>query len=273
MSFVPRIELQIQEDKSILPVNQASPCPPVFFIKFRVNHSINVLYPTRKFQRFAGVETRICKLLEPVKIGQISTTLCCPLLQFLSHDRAERFFYRALEVFCVPVDQGVEDLANRFSSEIVLMAFDASFNRRDMVPVVVEIKADLWLQYWPGIVEHFIAGYVGRLMERGATVDFSSGQLVKRRINLKNRSVERCRICLESLGGEEPAVQQPCSHIYHLGCARMWFDDSPSCPLCRIGIDRYQLSNGFCDGRQPFNRRLFFLFILNFVLTLEVVFV
>ncbi|KAJ6326548.1 hypothetical protein OIU78_013614 [Salix suchowensis] len=114
MSFVPRIELQIQEDKSILPVNQASPCPPVFFIKFRVNHSINVLYPTRKFQRFAGVETRICKLLEPVKIGQISTTLCCPLLQFLSQDRAERFFYRALEVFCVPVDQGVEDLANRF---------------------------------------------------------------------------------------------------------------------------------------------------------------
>ncbi|KAF9685978.1 hypothetical protein SADUNF_Sadunf03G0110800 [Salix dunnii] len=253
MSFVPRIEIEIQEDESILPVNQTPPCPSVFLFKICVNHSINVLYPTRTLQGFAGVATRICKLLEPVKIGQISTTMYCPLHQFLSHDTAERFFYRALEVFCVPVDQGIEDIATRFSSEIVFMALDASFNRRDIVPVVVEIKSDLWLQYCPGTVEHFIAGYVGRLMERGARVDISSGQLVER-IDLKPRSMEQCRICLESLGGEEPALQQPCSHIYHLNCARMWFEDSPSCPLCRIGIDGYQLSNRYCDGRWPFNR-------------------
>ncbi|KAL9386868.1 hypothetical protein Peur_019992 [Populus x canadensis] len=236
MSFVPRIELEIQEDESILPVNQIPPWPSAFLIKFCVNHSINVLYPTRKLQRFAGVETRICKLLEPVKIGQISTTLYCPQHQFLSHDKAERFFNQALEVFCVPVDQGIEDVTNRFSSEIVLMAFDACFNRRSIVPVVVEIKVDLWLQYNPGIVKHFIAGYVGRLMERGARVDFSSGQLMKG-IKLESSSMEQCSICLESLGGEEPALEQPCSHIYHPGCARRWFNDSSSCPLCRFGID------------------------------------
>ncbi|KAJ6933839.1 hypothetical protein NC651_009043 [Populus alba x Populus x berolinensis] len=49
--------------------------------------------------------------------------------------------------------------------------------------------------------------------------------------------MEQCSICLESLGGEEPALEQPCSHIYHPGCARRWFDDSSSCPLCHFGID------------------------------------
>jgi hypothetical protein len=52
------------------------------------------------------------------------------------------------------MDQGTEDIANKFSSEIVLVAFHAVFNHRKVVPVV-EIKVDLWLQYYPGTVKHF----------------------------------------------------------------------------------------------------------------------
>ncbi|CAK7335808.1 unnamed protein product [Dovyalis caffra] len=196
MSFVPRIELDIHEDESILPVNLKPPWPSAFFIKFCVDHSINVFYPTRNFQSFAGVGTQLCELLIPVKIGRLSTS----------------------------------DLAHKFSSEIVITAFDASFNHWKTVPVV-EIKVDLWLQYYEGIVKHFIAGYVSEIMEKGTKVDFSSLQLMKR-IKLGRRSsMEQCSICLESLGGEEPALQLRCSHIYRPGRVRKWFKDSPSCPL------------------------------------------
>ena len=40
MSFVPRIELEIQEHESILPVNQTPPWPSAFLIKFCVNQEV-----------------------------------------------------------------------------------------------------------------------------------------------------------------------------------------------------------------------------------------
>jgi E3 ubiquitin-protein ligase synoviolin len=42
-----------------------------------------------------------------------------------------------------------------------------------------------------------------------------------------------CLICRENM---EEGKKLPCSHVFHLGCLRMWLQHQQSCPLCRAEI-------------------------------------
>uniref|UniRef100_A0A8C5PMS8 RING-type domain-containing protein n=1 Tax=Leptobrachium leishanense TaxID=445787 RepID=A0A8C5PMS8_9ANUR len=42
-----------------------------------------------------------------------------------------------------------------------------------------------------------------------------------------------CSICLEDYDDRNSAFQVPCSHIFHSDCILMWFNNSPTCPVCR----------------------------------------
>lgn len=46
-------------------------------------------------------------------------------------------------------------------------------------------------------------------------------------------SAGNCLICRE---GMEDGKKLPCSHVFHLGCLRMWLQHQQSCPLCRAEI-------------------------------------
>lgn len=57
---------------------------------------------------------------------------------------------------------------------------------------------------------------------------------VKLKLALLGASVERCGACLAQFREHDrAAVLQPCGHAAHAECARKWFLQSATCPLCR----------------------------------------
>jgi len=53
-----------------------------------------------------------------------------------------------------------------------------------------------------------------------------------------------CIICRSDI---ETGIQLPCGHIFHTSCLKLWFQESPSCPTCRLDLsgdlNRVQLVN------------------------------
>ncbi|KZV98095.1 hypothetical protein EXIGLDRAFT_832372 [Exidia glandulosa HHB12029] len=57
---------------------------------------------------------------------------------------------------------------------------------------------------------------------------------VKLKLALLGASVERCGACLAQFREAEKAIViQPCGHASHSSCAKKWFLQSATCPLCR----------------------------------------
>ena len=45
---------------------------------------------------------------------------------------------------------------------------------------------------------------------------------------------EECSICRGNFEGEDGPYFLGCGHAYHSLCIRTWFDQSQTCPLCRV---------------------------------------
>jgi len=48
-----------------------------------------------------------------------------------------------------------------------------------------------------------------------------------------------CAICLEAVKDQDPIYELKCSHVFHFGCAKAWYDRQfgRTCPVCRNGTD------------------------------------
>jgi len=48
-----------------------------------------------------------------------------------------------------------------------------------------------------------------------------------------------CAICLEAVKDQDPIYELKCSHVFHFGCAKAWYDRQVgrTCPVCRNGTD------------------------------------
>lgn len=46
---------------------------------------------------------------------------------------------------------------------------------------------------------------------------------------------QECRICFDAIDEEELQVL-PCAHVYHRACIARWFEESRSCPQCRLAL-------------------------------------
>jgi len=46
-------------------------------------------------------------------------------------------------------------------------------------------------------------------------------------------------ICLEAVKDQDPIYELKCSHVFHFGCAKAWYDRQVgrTCPVCRNGTD------------------------------------
>ncbi|XP_051113299.1 putative RING-H2 finger protein ATL53 [Andrographis paniculata] len=64
------------------------------------------------------------------------------------------------------------------------------------------------------------------------------GFVLDKFIEEKSRSKDsHCTICLEEYKDSEPlAVIKPCDHRYHVVCAKTWFAENDTCPLCRTRV-------------------------------------
>ena len=64
---------------------------------------------------------------------------------------------------------------------------------------------------------------------------------IQRRLPLKKvgRSTRNCVMCLEEFAKEEVIQVLPCSHYFHQGCLRPWFEGNTHCPLCRLDLKKF----------------------------------
>ena len=46
---------------------------------------------------------------------------------------------------------------------------------------------------------------------------------------------QECRICFETIGPHELQAL-PCAHVYHRECIARWFEESRTCPTCRLAL-------------------------------------
>ena len=68
---------------------------------------------------------------------------------------------------------------------------------------------------------------------------YFNGILAKRHKTDKPR--ELCPICLDSFR-KRVLVKTVCKHLFHLKCAKPWFEYNSHCPCCRMYIHRNQIS-------------------------------
>ena len=53
---------------------------------------------------------------------------------------------------------------------------------------------------------------------------------------LTRPAAEMCNICMDCYAKDSPCLALPCSHFFHTGCIREWFNMSTSCPVCRVDL-------------------------------------
>ncbi|KAJ2948586.1 hypothetical protein O0L34_g7840 [Tuta absoluta] len=46
-------------------------------------------------------------------------------------------------------------------------------------------------------------------------------------------SLEECAICFEVMLKDQPLMQLPCTHNFHVGCIGPWLQEQQTCPVCR----------------------------------------
>ncbi|CAK7335809.1 unnamed protein product [Dovyalis caffra] len=237
MPLLPYVELYIREDTSILPANQTPPWPKAFFIKFSVNRFVNIYHSEGLIQNYDGETANFCLCFHPVEVGSLYNTFYHPMQDFISRDGAAEFFNDMLDTFEVKVSVN-QSIFDNFFSKMSSMAYNARAYDRKIVPVIVEIKVDVWEEFHPGSFEFCIPNYVDEIMRKGSVncVCHSSLQVLKRP-KPDSSSKEQCPICLAIMDGEQEALQLPCSHIYHCDCILTWLRNNSSCPLCRYHIE------------------------------------
>merc|ERR1712000_574260 len=74
--------------------------------------------------------------------------------------------------------------------------------------------------------EHTRLSWITEKLNRGKTIWCPNGMSV-------------CAICLEAVKDQDPIYELKCSHVFHFGCAKAWYDRQVgrTCPVCRNGTD------------------------------------
>lgn len=110
-----------------------------------------------------------------------------------------------------------------------------------------------------GRLAEFLAGRVGRRVDRDDGEDDSLGLTYEELLELDDRNVrcglskdelaglctfeakkehmnQTCHICLEGVEYGVVLVELECAHVYHKGCIHTWLKQKRSCPTCRSEI-------------------------------------
>lgn len=53
-----------------------------------------------------------------------------------------------------------------------------------------------------------------------------------------NDEEEICIVCYDVFEKGKLCARLTCGHVLHRNCAKEWFNESPTCPLCRIGVTK-----------------------------------
>ncbi len=74
-------------------------------------------------------------------------------------------------------------------------------------------------------------------------------------VHITSKQVEddvECGVCLSEFSLKETVSQLPCQHYFHEGCILPWVRASPTCPMCRAGLqEQYSDYEPASDTAQP----------------------
>ena len=77
-------------------------------------------------------------------------------------------------------------------------------------------------------------------------------------LDQNSENVKDCSICLTQMvaDSDEPLVILKCEHNYHKKCIKSWFNQSNSCPLCRVRVDVSRYASPKRNTLRPLPHRL-----------------